>query len=288
MGWNPIKTVKRAVGSTIDFARDNAPAIGTAIGSIYGQPALGYQAGSLLANQDNDQGGATDFLKDNFGTILGSTLGTAGDVYGNVASAKEARKNRQWQEYMSNTAYQRQVRDLRAAGLNPALGYLKGSGATTPAGATAQQQGIGKGLQAGTAAARQAKLLNAQLDLIQSQRDAAHHQGQLARHKTITEIGMREPNIQHMEEMANRLGYQNVGNEIDANIYNTAYGEGVKYLNKAIPGVASVMGGVSAFSRMLNRKNATRSRRLGRKQTRSSDNSVKTRNNTEYEYYSGY
>lgn len=50
----------------------------------------------------------------------------------------EAAKNRNWQAMLSNTAHQREVLDLMAAGLNPVLSAMNGNGASVGSGATAQ------------------------------------------------------------------------------------------------------------------------------------------------------
>lgn len=55
----------------------------------------------------------------------------------NAWNAEQAEKQMQFQREMSNTAHQREVRDLQAAGLNPVLS-AQTNGASTPSGAKAE------------------------------------------------------------------------------------------------------------------------------------------------------
>lgn len=100
-------------------------------------PPVAIQQGTNGANLNMDP--VTGWAIANIGSnLLGGLFGKSGQKSANAANLQIARENREWQERMSNTAYQRAAQDLQAAGLNRILAL--GKPASTPSGNIATMQ----------------------------------------------------------------------------------------------------------------------------------------------------
>jgi hypothetical protein len=85
-------------------------------------------------------------------TVFDTFTGAVGQYSANQSAKAAATRQMEFQERMSNSAYQRAVADMRKAGINPILAYKQG-GASTPSGAMYQPGNIGlAGAQAASAA----------------------------------------------------------------------------------------------------------------------------------------
>lgn len=110
-----------------------------------------------------------------FGSFMGSAGGQAAiqgglSIGGNLFSAREGKKaykrqvklyreNRDWEERMSNTAWQRGVADMMAAGINPMVAFNQGGASTPTSSAPDVSQPIPSASGAFSAASKAANLL---------------------------------------------------------------------------------------------------------------------------------
>lgn len=127
--------------------------------------------------------------------LIAAGISAAGSIIGNQMSAEAAEDSRDWQKSMSDTAHQREVADLRAAGLNPILSATGGRGASTPPGALAN---VSDPLGPAVNSALTARMMNAQIEKLRAETEATQaveHRTQMETQGLMWDLTARAPHV---------------------------------------------------------------------------------------------
>lgn len=164
-------------------------------------------------------------------------LGFLGMERQNYTNARQADRMMKFQEDMSNTQHQREVADLRAAGLNPILSANRG--ASSPSGAMAT---MGNSVSSALEARRQGQeYANMESTNEQIQADTRLKRAQRHLLAQQYETEKRTTAIQAARQ---------VGEELEADINKSGYGRGMRYIDRAIPAVSAAVSSAVGVNRL--------------------------------------
>ena len=198
--------------------------------------------------------------------IVGALAGAAISHHGGERARKQnialAREQMAFQERMSSTSYQRAVRDMRAAGINPMMAAGRG-GASTPSGALTKVEDT---ITPALSTAKQAAMLKREMRIMDAQAEKIEAEGAEVRARTNAYTGhwtqyggkvhwvpgLWQEQLHQLQEVVRGARYDNVLREVDSMIYGSALGpwlRGAQHISGAIPRIGFGYGRVGSRTR---------------------------------------
>lgn len=176
------------------------------------------------------------------GSVIAGLFGRKGAKDQNEAQVASAREQMAFQERMSGTAHQREIEDLRKAGLNPILSATGGAGSSTPSGA---QANIVNEMAPAVSSALAVRELGQRLKNLEQDRQLSIEQ----MYKTEQENLTSRANAKLIEATEARTRVQTEmdksvlsGLRIESEIDRTKIGEITRYLNRIFGSGSSAQG----------------------------------------------
>lgn len=158
-------------------------------------------------------------------SLIGGLFGSSGAKKQNQAQIQAAREQMDFQERMSNTAHQREVKDLKTAGLNPILSAKLG-GASSPGGA-------------------QPNIVNEMAPL----ENSARSMGDKLYNFRVQDANVNNLRLQN-DLLKEQVKAQQISNARQG-LFDSAYETGGKVVDKVVSGVNSILGGPDIVQEVL-------------------------------------